>query len=772
MDALASILTSRLDGTLEGAPTVRWARVVTDPRAPVGPGDLFIGLAGPRHDGSRSAGAALAAGSGHRRGRRRQCPDPARSRPGGDPGGRSRESPSAARPERTGSPPGVVVAVAGWTDPWAARDALVEALDGSLRVSAPVAPTDTTAGVSQALLDADPAAQVVVVVVPCASDCASGDTERRALIRPDLGILVDLGPDPDPDARAAADIATLFADAQRVFVPSSGTRGTGALAPIPVHVVPTGVHADPRGLAIAVARHLTADHLDDDRSRQHRMRLVESTTPDGRFLLHHAGGDDGLDIVAALAVLGREPGRRIVVLAGADPSPRPGLVRVARTRRAVVANDVHALLMVGPDPDALVGMLEESVPVVSRVPDVAAAASWLAEHTEAGDRILLEGLAFEGFDDLSAALFDTLPPAVLTVSLDTIVDNFHRHSRAAGVPVMPVVKASAYGIDQTRVALALQRAGTQHFVTAYPEEGAQLRAAGIRRPILVQNVVPTEIAKSVAASLSIQVATRTLIEAVGIEAARQSRLTKVHLKVESGMGRAGCSPADAPSLIARIRRHRWLQLDGLMTHFAASDDPASDAFTRSQIQAFDGALPPPSDRPTWVHASNSAAIARFPDAAYSAVRAGLGLYGYSRVDERVQTGPRPSLTLTTRVVSTRAVPPGKSVGYGRTWIAPEARTLAIVALGYADGYPLGLSNRGWMSVRGIRCPVVGRVCMDVTMIDITGIPDVGPGESVVVFGPGPDTPDLIELASAAHTIPYEMITRLGKRIRRVFEHSH
>src|SRR5690606_11024588 len=156
--------------------------------------------------------------------------------------------------------------------------------------------------------------------------------------------------------------------------------------------------------------------------------------------------------------------------------------------------------------------------------------------------------------------------------------------------------------------------------------------------------------------------------------------------------------------------------EGLMTHFAASDAPEHDAFTRRQIVAFDGVrkrLAAEGIAPRWIHACNSAAIGRFPVAHYSMVRAGIGLVGYELVDGRRVLGTRPVLRLLTRVVAVKEVSEGGYVGYGLTWQATQSTRVAIVALGYGDGYPRALSGRGWMSVAGVRCPVIGRVCMDV-----------------------------------------------------------
>jgi len=342
--------------------------------------------------------------------------------------------------------------------------------------------------------------------------------------------------------------------------------------------------------------------------------------------------------------------------------------------------------------------------------------------------------------------------------------------------VMAVVKSFGYGLDSVRVAHALERAGVEAFAVAYPDEGIALRDRGITRPIVVQNVLEHEVDKLVRHALGAQVSGLEQIGWLAEEAGRHRRVTRVHLKLDTGMRRAGAEPEDALLLAKAVRNSPWLLLEGLMSHFAAADDPAHDDFTRAQIARFDAAIEALAAAgivPRWIHACNSAAVARFPEAHYSMVRAGLALFGYSAVEPEAALGQRQPLRLTTHVVSVKPVAPEQLVGYGLTYrTGQQPQRIAVVALGYNDGYPWSLSNRGWMSVRGVRCPVVGRICMDVTLLDVTAVGDaVQPGDEVVVFGQAADEPSLLELAEAAGTIAYEMLTRLSPRLRRIYRSS-
>ena len=249
----------------------------------------------------------------------------------------------------------------------------------------------------------------------------------------------------------------------------------------------------------------------------------------------------------------------------------------------------------------------------------------------------------------------------------------------------------------------------------------------------------------------------------------------VHLKVDTGMGRSGVLLSELEGLLAAVKSWPGLVVDGLMTHLAGSEDARHDEFTRLQLQQFRQAHEQTTAygfRPRWVHACNSAAIGRFPEGHGTMVRAGIGLLGYSRGTEGDTHAQQPTIRLLTRVVSVRELRVGTTIGYGRAGVVEQndAR-IAVVAIGYNDGYPRALSNRGYMTVRGVRCAVVGNVCMDVTMLDVSAVPDVAPGDDVVVFGYGANEPDLHALSTLAGTIPYELLTRLSGRVRRVYAAS-
>lgn len=498
--------------------------------------------------------------------------------------------------------------------------------------------------------------------------------------------------------------------------------------------------------------------------------------------MNDAYAADPVSMEAALSELQRErgPGRTVAVLGGMAQLGPASRAAHARVGRRVAELGIDRLIGVGAggaeiaEAALAAGLPAERAAVAASADD---AASLLEEQCRPGDRVLLKASRPERLERIAALLFDSVASARLSIDLDELVGNFHRIRRAVGpgCAVMAVVKSFGYGLDSLRLARALGDAGADYFAVAYPDEGVLLRDHGITAPILVQNLLAHEADKIVGFGLSAQVSSREQAEWLNTEAARQQRAVRVHLKIDTGMGRGGAAASEALDLARALEAAPWLVFEGLMTHFAAADDPTQDAFTREQIRRFDlarSALTGEGFRFRYEHAAASAAIARFPEAHYTMVRTGLALFGYSQVPELVPLGQRPVLRLTTQVISVKELPAGHGVGYGLTFTTPEARRIAIVALGYSDGYPWALSNLGWMLVGGARCPVVGRVSMDVTAIDVSAVrPPVAPGDEVVVFGPDSAEPSVGELARLAGTIPYELLTRISPRVRRIFRTS-
>ncbi len=351
---------------------------------------------------------------------------------------------------------------------------------------------------------------------------------------------------------------------------------------------------------------------------------------------------------------------------------------------------------------------------------------------------------------------------------------------APGTRLMAAVKADAYGHGVARVAPALS-AFVDAFGVATAEEALELRALGIAQDVLVFGPVRARIAELVAADVALTVAGPDDLDAIA-RAAAPGR-ARVHLKVDTGMGRLG-TPVGAPSdasgsglrtvleLAAAVDRGRASLLEGVWSHLASADDPdaaVADSSADAQIAAFREvlqALDASSLRPPMAHLANSAGVIARPDAQFDLVRPGIAVYGQPPSPHVAGLAPelRPALTLDAPVTFVKRLPAGAPIGYGGTWIAQRATVLATVRLGYADGYPRSLSSRGLASVGDHHARVAGRVCMDQVMLDVGPDADVALGDrAVFVGGAGPSA---VAVAEAAGSFVYELLTGLGARVAR------
>jgi len=331
--------------------------------------------------------------------------------------------------------------------------------------------------------------------------------------------------------------------------------------------------------------------------------------------------------------------------------------------------------------------------------------------------------------------------------------------------ILAVVKADAYGHGAVVVSKSLLRSGSVPIAmlcVADVDEALALRAAGIRKPILLLTGCPATRADEVVRHrLTPVVFDQASLLALGHAAAKRQKQIGVHIKIDTGMGRLGVPASEAAALLDAARAHRAIRVEGILSHLADADDRR---FTRRQIADFKRAIgtlkmqtiPP-------CHIANSAATLTNEDAHFDMVRPGLALYGYPSTRRKLQVALRPVMRVRARILMLKRVPPNTPISYGQTYVTRRASQIAVVAIGYADGYPRALSNRGEMCVRGRRAPVVGRVCMDMTMIDVTGITGVCAEDWVTVLGQdGPRKIGADDLADRCDTIAYEILCRLGR----------
>ncbi|MSQ15922.1 MAG: alanine racemase [Dehalococcoidia bacterium] len=362
-------------------------------------------------------------------------------------------------------------------------------------------------------------------------------------------------------------------------------------------------------------------------------------------------------------------------------------------------------------------------------------------------------------------------PLWASISLDALRHNIHQIKKHIGpkAEILAVVKANGYGHGAIPIARAALSAGANGLAVACTDEGVQLREAGITAPILVMGYTPAwETGNIVLNDLIPTVSTSQLADSLASAAQSSGKVLPVHLKIDTGMSRFGVTPAEARDLALLISRLPSIELAGIYTHFAAADE-ADKSFTQQQFSRFlDATRNLPQVR--FRHAANSAAIADLPEMALDMVRPGISIYGcYPSKMVGRSLDLRPVLSLRSYVTRVLQLSRGDSVSYGRTWVAERDCRVALVSCGYADGLPRLLSNRGNVLIRGERAAIVGRICMDQCLADVSHIEEAQPEDEVVIIGKQGDEEISVEdIAEQAQTISYEILCGISARVPRVY----
>jgi alanine racemase len=365
-----------------------------------------------------------------------------------------------------------------------------------------------------------------------------------------------------------------------------------------------------------------------------------------------------------------------------------------------------------------------------------------------------------------------LPPSRPTraeVDLGAMAHNLRRmRGVAQGARLYAVVKADAYGHGLVPIARWLEQQGVDGLCVALAEEGLALRACGVTVPILVLSGAYGDAHdRVIGAHLTPVVYSLAQIRA--FSRAASGKPVGVHLKVDTGMGRLGVLPEELPELLEAMRGLPDIRLDGVMTHFSSAD--SDDAVTRAQLARFQVALHTiraAGFAPRLVHAANSAGTCRLPEARFDLVRVGLALYGVPPAPGHGED-LRAVMSLRSEVLALRELPAGSAVGYDQTYRTTRTSHIATVPIGYGDGLLRAASNRGAMLVRGRRCPIIGRISMDLTTLDVTEVPDCAVGDEVIVIGrQGNEQITAQELARACETSAYEVLTNVSPRVPRIY----
>jgi alanine racemase len=372
-------------------------------------------------------------------------------------------------------------------------------------------------------------------------------------------------------------------------------------------------------------------------------------------------------------------------------------------------------------------------------------------------------------------------PTWAEIDLDNLAANFNAVKQRVSptARVMAVVKANAYGHGAVECARRLAREGADWFGIALPEEGIELRDSGITQPILcLAGYWPGQAAACIRYNLTTVVYRLEMIEALNQAAANAGVVADVHVKVDTGMGRLGVRFDQLSEFVAALERFRNVRIDGVMTHLAAADDASCQPLTRDQIQRFDEAVTVfrgHGYRPTQLHLANSAGLFGHRESWGNLVRPGGVLYGLWRDVLPLTTskpGLLPVMSLHSRICLLKWVPPGETIGYGCTFEASRRSRIATIPVGYHDGYMRGLSNRAHAIVRGMYAPVVGRVSMDLTLIDVTDVKGVEVDDQVTLLGWNRENAELKiaaeELARIAGTLSYEVTCGVSDRVPRVY----
>jgi alanine racemase len=367
-------------------------------------------------------------------------------------------------------------------------------------------------------------------------------------------------------------------------------------------------------------------------------------------------------------------------------------------------------------------------------------------------------------------------PSLLTVDLAAIDKNISalRYHLGANHRIMMMVKGQAYGTDAVCVALHVIKSGLDYIGVAYVREAAALREAGLTCDLFLVQVSPDEAMEAVSLGLSIGMDNIETIQAIGAAAEQLQKTVSCHLQLNTGFHRFGCTPEEALALARAINTHPHLTLEGLMSHYAAADDPAHDRFTEAQGRQLTTTVQMIRDSGItcpYAHISNSAGAIRFPNTAHNLSRIGLSAYGVYPSDcTKTLINLTPVVTLSAPIIKIHLCKKGDTIGYSRRYTVQGDERIGVLPIGYADGIPRNHSQHGHCLVQGKRVPLIGHVCMDFLMINLTAVPNAQVSDPAVIIGT--DTHgnrlSIEEISSQSGTAAHETLARLQPRIPRQF----
>ncbi|SDH04026.1 alanine racemase [Halanaerobium congolense] len=366
-------------------------------------------------------------------------------------------------------------------------------------------------------------------------------------------------------------------------------------------------------------------------------------------------------------------------------------------------------------------------------------------------------------------------PTWIEINLSALKNNYNfiRSKISSRTKIAAVVKANAYGHGAVRIAKELSQLGVEYFCVGSPEEGIELRDTGIKKPILVlAEILEFQIMDVIAGDLIQTTASLETIKALNKAASKLNKIIKVHLKIDTGMGRIGFFPKEINDVLKYVEKLEFIKIEGLFSHLAQADEADKD-YSYLQLQKFNSlikSLNKEQDKIPLIHIANSAAIIDLPETYLDLIRPGIMLYGLlPSNDLNKEADLEPVLAFKTKIIQIRELPANSFISYGSTYKTETKEKLAVLPVGYKDGYPRLLSNQGEVLIRGERAPIRGRVCMGQTIVSVDHLNEVKVGDEVVLIGKQKNEEiSASEIAKLCGTINYEIVCNLSERLEKIF----
>lgn len=663
---------------------------------------------------------------------------------------------------------GTVVAITGSTGKTTTKELIAEVAPKGVRLFRSPRSYNSQLGVALSLLMIEGDEDLAVIEAGISRPDEMAHLE--AMIRPDVGIFTCLGSQHDENfidrSHKASEKAVLFSRCGRVIYDSSNPYIAEALVAVRDKIGATNIPTMVAALyeSLGYDRKSIEERLQDAKPITLKMSLGEGLG--GSIILGDTHNSDTNSLAIALDELENVAAarRKVVILSDIPYSTLPEERLYSRVAELIDRAGVSKFIGVGEHLVAYKEHFEVESEFYASVDELLAT---LSQDKIEGAAVLIKGHQMSGFDRLVHALSRQSHTTVLEVNLSTMVANLNLYRRMLpeGTRLMAMVKASSYGHGGYEIATTLAHEGVDYLAVAFADEGVELRQKGITMPIVVLNADADSFLLMTTYRLEPEIYNLTSLHAFAEAVHRAGESDyPIHLKVDSGMHRLGFRMEDVEVLSEELERLKGLvTVRTIFSHLATADMPEEEAFVRSQQQTFEavsGAIMSRLPYTPLRHLNNSAAIEHYPESHYDMCRLGIGLYGVGA------KGAKPIARLTTRIVQVKTLTKGETVGYGRAGVIDHPTEVATIPIGYADGLDRRLGGGAWsVCIGGHRAPIVGRVCMDSCMIDVTGL-GAKEGDEVVIFGG--EGGSVEEMATLLGTIPYEVMTSISKRVKRIY----